>query len=146
MTPSPSGKKVDFVEATCRHFDDAAVLDQVPRRENAGHLYGLASECALKAVMVGLNPALAESDGDLKKKERFHLNKHVVVDLATGTDTRLGNLIISRIPNITAFKDWEVEHRYYSSSNIPPSFNRWKTAALEVRAMLDWARTSGLIT
>ncbi|MDR3553905.1 MAG: hypothetical protein P4L55_04045 [Syntrophobacteraceae bacterium] len=45
---------VDFCDAAYRHFNDAKRLFDNDRMANADHLTGIAAECALKAVMVGL--------------------------------------------------------------------------------------------
>jgi hypothetical protein len=56
----------DYKNAACRHYEDAEILFKQLRWANADQLYGLAAECGLKAVMVGLG-ARTKSSGDLKK-------------------------------------------------------------------------------
>lgn len=42
----------NFVSSARRHFDDGETLLQLGRFDNAGHLFGVAGECAVKAVCV----------------------------------------------------------------------------------------------
>jgi hypothetical protein len=51
--------------ATVRHFQDAELLFERSRFNNAGYHYGLSAECALKGVMerVGINFDEVEVDG-----------------------------------------------------------------------------------
>jgi len=68
--------KADFKNAYDRHQKDAEILFDKKRYANADQLYGLAAECALKAVMVGLDPALANQDGDLVNQgDKKHIDK-----------------------------------------------------------------------
>lgn len=43
----------DYIDAAQRHYRDGKLLHEQspPRLANASHLYGLAAECALKAIM-----------------------------------------------------------------------------------------------
>ncbi len=41
----------DYPAAARRHWEDAALLDEAQRRENADHHYGFAAECALKSAL-----------------------------------------------------------------------------------------------
>lgn len=43
----------DYIDAAQRHYQDGKLLHEQspPRLANASHLYGLAAECALKAIM-----------------------------------------------------------------------------------------------
>ena len=45
---------LDYADATRRHWDDGLFLLEDRRLANADHLFGLAAECALKAVMLPL--------------------------------------------------------------------------------------------
>jgi len=58
---------VDFYDACKRHWNDAEHLFDQKRLANADHLFGLAAECALKAVMVALGMTLLP-DGKPEKK------------------------------------------------------------------------------
>jgi hypothetical protein len=71
----------DYKNAARRHYKDAEILYSRLRWANADQLYGLAAECGLKAVMVGLC-ASTKSSGDLKKpKHSVHINKHLIKSL-----------------------------------------------------------------
>lgn len=68
--------KTDFKNAYARHQQDADSLFDNKRYANADHLYGLAAECALKAVMVGLDPTLVDKNGDfLNASDKKHIDK-----------------------------------------------------------------------
>jgi hypothetical protein len=61
-----------FDEAAQRHWRDAEWLRGEKRTENADQLYGLAAECAVKAVLSKL-PGCS-SDGELAPAYRKHID------------------------------------------------------------------------
>ena len=57
---------------------------------------------------------------------------------------RSGAKYLAMLPNVEAFGDWKVEHRYFASAELPSSsFEPWSVAALEIGRMLDQARLDG---
>ena len=144
-TPSPA-RPVDFPQSAVRHFADAKLLESAGRFANSGHLYGLGSECGLKALLVSFG-LQTDRDGSPIKLTTFR--EHINVFPSLGNTLVLflsgrgGAHYLAMIPSIQHFADWRVEHRYFSESSIPQSFANWKVAAEEVGAMLDQLRTEG---
>ena len=104
--------KSDFKNAYERHQKDAEILFDKKRYANADHLYGLAAECALKAVMVGLDPALANQDGDLVNQgDKKHIDKlwgHFRLFLSG----RNAPTYLAHVSNSNPFSNWRIEDRY----------------------------------
>lgn len=59
--------KTDFHNAFSRHATDADLLLNKERWANADHHYGLAAECALKALL--LQQGISSKDGDIAERE-----------------------------------------------------------------------------
>lgn len=105
--------KTDFKNAYIRHQKDANNLFDNKRYANADHLYGLAAECALKAVMIKLEPSLVDQNGDLVNQgDRIHIDKlweHFRFFLQGRTaSTYLAHISSSKNP----FSNWNINDRY----------------------------------
>ncbi|WP_341643874.1 hypothetical protein [Thauera sp. SDU_THAU2] len=65
---------LDYADAAWRHWDDGLFLLADSRLANADHLFGLAAECALKAVMLPLGMKLKPS-GVPEDKRHGHIDR-----------------------------------------------------------------------
>lgn len=65
----------DFHSAAHRHWNDAEFLHCDSRLGNAYQLYGLAAECALKAVMQGLGMQLGDKGRPQEPGHKVHIDK-----------------------------------------------------------------------
>ncbi len=63
----------DFRDAWMRHKEDGDLLYKKKRWANADHLYGLAVECGLKAVMQALGMAVNPTGVPVSRQHRVHL-------------------------------------------------------------------------
>ena len=97
------GSPEDYQAAAIRHYQDASVLRDAGRLDNAGHLIGFSAECAIKYRI----DTLRSSD----RSPAQHLPEMLVA-----ARKRLGerssyasmfNLLKNDI-----FADWAVDHRY----------------------------------
>lgn len=135
---------VDFFEASRRHYADAMLLRGEGCDPNAGHLFGFAAECGVKALLVDCGYP-TDQDGDLGKPGPSvpDAKKHIaeltglLQQLVASLSGRDGAKYLGQIPNLTDFADWKASHRYYAAASIPPSLDRWQTAAGEVQQMLQ---------
>jgi hypothetical protein len=135
---------VDFFGAAMRHHSDATLLLGEGRDPNAGHLFGFAAECGVKALLVDCGYP-TDSDGDLVRPgqsipdARKHINElaGLLQQIVASLSGRNGARYLAQIPNVASFADWKVSHRYYSAACIPPSMARWQGAAGEVLCMLQ---------
>lgn len=117
--------KTDFKNAYDRHQKDANSLFDNRRYANADHLYGLAAECALKAVMVGLAPTLVDKNSDfLNQADKIHIDKlwnHFRFFL----QGRSASSYLAHVPGSNPFNKWTVNSRYanqkiFIKSNVLP--------------------------
>jgi hypothetical protein len=147
MTPLP--KPVDFPGSARRHLNDATLLEGSNRLPNAGHLYGYAAECGLKAILVSHGYPIDPDGSPQRGQFRAHVDQLALSSTMSAMRTfltgRSGAHYLALIPHIDDFSDWNVAHRYYAEAALPASLDKWREAAAEVGRMLDQARTSGLI-
>ena len=112
-----------YEHAAMRHFADAEDLAAHRRLDNAGHLIGLAAECAVKHAVrhVALNPP------------------HIHFPELTAGIRQLGGRdpVISKIrralspPTLgSVFDDWSIAMRYGADGHVVNAqYRKWKVAA-----------------
>jgi hypothetical protein len=106
----------DFLDAHRRHLDDAERLFQAQRWANADHLYGIAAECGLKALIEKLK------GGPLDSRDKFHVmeeskpsNAWLKYQTYISGHAKAAKL---SLPTINPFSDWLVSQRYANQSNF----------------------------
>ena len=104
--------KIDFYDAYKRHIRDGALLAENKSWANADHLYGLAAECALKALLIKSGISSTES-GDINQK-RFR--KHI--DQLWKEYYSFMLYKIYDIPEDNPFQNWKIDQRYAHSEYI----------------------------
>jgi hypothetical protein len=106
------GVATNFFQASRRSQRDAELLYQAGRLGGADHLYGLAAECALKAILVGLGVITNPEDPRPYKK---HID-----ELWPQFDAYMQGRSAQRyaLPAGTPFAGWRVEHRYYDDATF----------------------------
>lgn len=105
----------NYADAALRHWNDAQLLEEENRVENADHHYGFAAECAIKKVLVVL-PAFSTT-GVLEMTYKEHVNILWY---------RVNNLSLQKsYPALSAylksthpFSDWHVKQRYAADGEI----------------------------
>jgi hypothetical protein len=143
---------VDFQGASKRHYRDAELLMTNKCIPNAGHLFGFAAECGIKALLVAYGLKTDPHTGDIKEKRekkkplkyKTHVNS-LINNVQTFTGSRQYSKYLGMMPNLMAFGDWYTEHRYWNESSIPPSYSGWRDGAREVIQMLDQAKIDGVL-
>lgn len=120
----------DYLSAAHRHFEDAELLRDQVRLDNAGHHYGIAGECALKAVCM-------EEGGDRPSK---HFDSDVKRDLRHAAIPNLSGLkgqrILAVLPGL--FVDWSVHDRYTAPGYTRPAqVDQWRTDAEQVLKLMQ---------
>ncbi|MHB9072065.1 MAG: SAM-dependent methyltransferase [Desulfobaccales bacterium] len=102
----------DFRDASERHWDDSGHLFTNTRLANADHLLGLASECALKAVMLGLGMTLRPDGAPADWKYRQHI-KLLWDEFKTFAQNRSAAHYAAMLGgNPNPFDNWDVNQRY----------------------------------
>jgi hypothetical protein len=138
----PPIKRVDFLQAGKRHFNDAELLRNHARDAAAGQLYGFAAECGIKSLLAWSGYPIDPVSGEIvepKKKFRKHIHELVknINMLHTYLNGKGGAKYLAMIPSINDFSDWNTDHRYYTDSALPPSLAKWRKASREIMIMLD---------
>jgi len=141
----------DYSEAAARHAHDAKFLREHDRLENAGQLFGLHAECALKALLVA-HGLKTEADGDISVKGQEGYRKHInvlhplVSSMSVFPDGRSSNDFVPYMKNLLVFASWDIKHRYYKKSEIPlGDVSAWARASHDLEQMIDHAITQGVM-
>ena len=143
--------RTDYRTSAGRHWSDAEFLrgdrtgPNLGRLPNADQLYGFAAECALKAVLVGLN-ARTRPDGSLDEQgKRVHIDRLWREYHATISGRPARRLHVAWDGRDNPFADWSTDLRYAADENLPPeeSVNRHRRAARACLGILERAGSPG---
>lgn len=130
----------NYQDAFTRHAEDADFLLDDKRWPNADHLYGLAAECALKALLIvyGIN----NSNGDIcDRSYRTHINSLWNMYPAF-SQHRNFYAINSQNP----FSNWEIGQRYSQKQDIDEqTAKEHKRAVEELRKIINKAKLDGVL-
>jgi hypothetical protein len=122
---------VDMRAAAVRHLQAAEILNKGPRRDVAGYLYGLAAECAVKALMSGAGfwsrRTLSRRDDPFYA--HFPELRTLVIDSpALRRSAPLMNLLS---PN-SFMNNWSIDMRYSEARQVRTDWvDRWAIQARE---------------
>lgn len=108
----------DYCDAAYRHFGDASHLAENKSVPNADHLYGVAAECALKAVMIGLGAP--SGGGELQEKShRQHIDK-LWSEYESFVKGRSAARYLTPLAGLPPgpFSDWRIEQRYSHRTDV----------------------------
>ena len=114
-----------YDQAAIRHFADAETLAGAQRYDNAGHLIGLAAECAIKHAFALIEPSdasprlhLPDLANAVRKRIKFKSPREVP----------LRNLLESTRSGF--FDDWRVSARYDATGHVDlPTYRKWESLA-----------------
>ena len=109
---SSSCMKIDFYDAYKRHIRDGALLAENKSWANADRLYGLAAECALKALLIKSGISSTEN-GDISQRK---FRKHI--DQLWDEYHSFMLYQIYDIPEDNPFQNWKIDQRYIHSDFI----------------------------
>jgi hypothetical protein len=137
----------DYLDAAERHWEDAQCLLAHNRLANADHLIGFSAECALKAVMLGLQILRIGSRGAPQDPQhRVHIDRlwDEFVGLAEGPYGARYTEIMAGTSN--PFTDWDVAQRYAHRSQIAPTaVERHRRGCALTRKVLETALLDGVL-
>jgi hypothetical protein len=119
----------DYGQSALRHLKDAEALAALGRFDNAGHLIGLAVECALKHAARGFTRPPNESiDGHLPSV------KFAIRTLLNGRGA--GGPLLSLVNSRRFFADWSITTRYESDGHVDrPKYETWRSDATKAFAV-----------
>lgn len=131
-----------FAEPARRCFQDAETLFRSGRLGTPDHLYGLAAECALKAILVGLKVIC-----DLSPERRYkvHIDKlwgeYLLAVSSRGRSARSLSL-----DSYNPFISWLSEHRYWDDGAFDADrVSKHREGARKAIALLECARLNGVV-
>lgn len=137
---------VDYRDAAERHWEDARYLESVSRLMTADHLYGISSECALKAIMAGLGMPLKENAAPALAEHRVH-NPDIWNQFVAFVNTRGGirySAMLQRFGN--PFGGWSIHQRYNHRNDVTADeIADHKMGARESIKVMTHARTDGVV-
>lgn len=108
---------LNYRDASNRHFIDGEILLDSNRFPNADQLYGLASECSLKAVMVGLGMQVTNKGAPRDSAHKVHMPE-LWMAFQSFAEGRLASRYLEPLPHRNPFGDWMVDQRYWLSNAI----------------------------
>jgi hypothetical protein len=118
----------DFYDAFSRHGVDADQLLKNGRWANADHHYGLAAECALKALL--LQQGIPSSNGDMSPDSQYRCCRKHINDLWDSYQSFMQTRSAYAIPANNPFQDWDIAQRYAPEKEITEQMARTHGAAL----------------
>jgi hypothetical protein len=119
-----------FLNAAQRHFDDAELLRQETRRDGAGHHYGVAGECAVKAVCV--------EEANTRPSRHFDVSpdKDLRVFAHPHLGGRKGLPIQVVLPSL--FVGWSIHDRYAATGHTSAlQVEQWRADAQRVLNLMQ---------
>ena len=128
---------IDMPTAARRHLLAGDRLYVTDRKDVAGYLYGLAAECALKALMSAssMRP-LAEQD---RRDDPFYAHFGDLRTLVSSNITgRLSAQVRRFVERANFMQFWDIRMRYSNGRDIRPEWvDRWKEQAAEIVAIMN---------
>ncbi|WP_300809074.1 hypothetical protein [uncultured Desulfovibrio sp.] len=118
----------DFYDAFSRHDADADLLLENGRWANADHHYGLAAECALKALL--LQQGIPPNNGDMPSGRQYRPYRTHINHLWDSYQNFMQTRNDYPIPADNPFQDWDISQRYASKTDITEQAARSHAAAV----------------
>ena len=119
--------------AAQRHLNAAEELNTGHRRDVAGYLYGIATECAVKAMMIeaGFRPTGIRGDP-------FYLHfPQLRTALLDSLEGRRATSLTPFVSNNSLFSQWAIEMRYCKGDEILAAWvNMWADQARQAVASI----------
>lgn len=125
----------DFLDSAHRHFADATLLDQEGRVASASHFYGVAGECVLKALMLGLSPIT-----HVPKNIQKHVSQDLWSIFITHSSTASFPQRISACIQFQAgYQNWQIHQRYWNRASVArrPKLANERVSARGLMSVLD---------
>ena len=126
----------DMPTASRRHCAAADTLETTHRRDVAGYLYGIAAECAVKAMMQ--EAGIEQLPPGLKREDPYFAHfPHRETMLRDKLEGRKGAVLRRFIENESFFSQWEIQMRYCRKDEISDRWvDTWKKQAHQAVASI----------
>ncbi len=135
----------DFKDAAARHMIDAEILLGEAHLANADHLFGIAAECSLKAVMIALGMDTHADGTPRDKAHKVHANL-LWAAFQSFAQGRMAARYLEPLDTGSPFSDWDV-HQRYSHRNTFSSMSviRHRDAAIRCEQAMHQAQIDGVL-
>ena len=134
----------DFLDAHDRHLNDADQLFNTQRWANADHLYGMATECGLKQLMIKFGMTLDSKGKPTKIEDATHANR--LWDRYDAYRSGHQQGIHYALPPSNPFQNWNVAQRYAHQSHFDENhLLPHQIGANAVSALIKKAKEEGLL-
>lgn len=125
---------VDMPASARRHLNAANLLRE-NKADVAGYLFGIAAECAVKAMMLEAN---VRSRGQERRQDPFYAHfpelRTMLRDMQLG---RSAKSLIKFIEDDSFMNNWSTDMRYSPASEIRPNWiDSWAEAARQAVASI----------
>jgi len=135
----------NYSESATRHFRDADYLYGDRRHANADQLYGLAAECAFKAVMRGLGAPIDPESGLTHPQHRVHVND-LWGEFQVFVHTTNATAYLAKLSAREPFNDWSITQRYAADGEVlERAVGGHQAAARRVLEVLEQAKVDGVV-
>lgn len=124
--------KIDMAAAARRHLEAADRLSERDYRCVAGYVYGLAAECAVKAMMVSAGVKLEPTIR--KKASPYYLHfPELRTQLRDKLSGRQAKTLAAFISNDRFMEHWAIEMRYTDGKQIKEAWvKQWSEQAKQI--------------
>lgn len=117
-------------QAAKRHFDDAAIMLEKKRYDNAGYHYGFAAECALKHSL----REIGVRDDDDSIWKHFPRLKHLAL---LAVQSRRAGPLRQILESPQFMQGWQIDMRYSKNGSVDSAtVEKWRNDANEALALL----------
>jgi hypothetical protein len=127
---------VDMPAAARRNLEAARQIATGPRRDVAGYLYGIAAECAIKAMMIdaGIRPLDPESRREDPHYMHFPSLRNALLDKIGG---RRAGILAKFVGDPRFLTEWSTSMRYCNGREIRESWlEKWAEQAVQAVASM----------
>jgi hypothetical protein len=136
--------KVDFVDAHSRHHENAEHLFAGNRLPNADHLFGLAAECGMKALMAHFGMPMTTIGDPQNPSDKVHIDRLWSRYQSYHASVTAPNLTL---PATNPFDDWRIEQRYGASHEFRrPLVLPHRDGSILVKKLVDRAGREGILS
>jgi hypothetical protein len=125
---------IDMAVAARRNLDAAIKLETENRLLVAAYLFGLAAECAIKAMLAELGPPHPKERMDDPRYAHFPELLTLLRDQLSGRRSRT---VVRYIQDPKFFQGWSIILRYCDGKNVPSKYLRaWSQQARDVVGLI----------
>lgn len=129
---------VDMPAAARRHLEAANTLFAGSRKDVAGYLFGLAAECAVKAMMHDAGVKSVSATENRREDPYFAHFPELRTMLRDGLKGRIGSPLATFVNSDAFMNTWSTKMRYSHGKDIAPAMiQKWSEQAHQAVAAIN---------